>query len=170
MIYCGIDGSTTSTGIGVFDDETLLFYDCIRPKSKDWQVRLGMLTNELDKIFSDYPIEVAYVEDVPLKDGKLTIKKLSAVRGVFIALCALHNIKIDAESVSSWRNNADFYGGTKDDLKRDKMKKKAIEEVKSLFDIDVNDDIAEGILIGYRTRYPKEIKTFGRKSKTKKGV
>ena len=160
----GIDGSTTSTGISVFDDEKLLYYDCIKPRSKDWQERLVVLTNEIHKVFRMYKINMVYMEDVPLKDGKITIKKLSAVRGVIFALCALEGIEFNAISVSDWRNNAGFYGNGKENLKRDKMKERAIEEVKELFDIDVNDDIAESILIAYRTRYQKPPK-FGRRMK-----
>ena len=167
MIYCGIDGSTTSTGISIFNDKELIFYDCIKPKSKDWQMRLKILANQLNDIFSQYNIDRLYIEDVPLKDGKLTIKKLSAVRGVVLALCGLYGIDIDAESVSDWRKNADFYDGTKEGTKRDAMKQKAIKEVKEVFGIDVNDDIAEAILVAYRTRYPKEKKVFGKKPRIK---
>ena len=167
MIYCGIDGSTTSTGVSIFNDEELIFYDCIKPKSKDWQIRLKILANQLNDIFSQYEIDRLYIEDVPLKDGKLTIEKLSAVRGVVLALCGLYGIDIDAESVSNWRQNADFYDGTKEGMKRDAMKEKAVKEVHDVFGIDVNDDIAEAILVAYRTRYPKEKKTFGKKPKIK---
>ena len=164
MIYMGIDGSTTSTGISVFDDEDLLYYDCIKPKSKDWQERLGILADELQEVFNKYNIDIVFIEDVPLKDGKPTIKKLSAVRGVVIAICALNGTKLESESVSEWRKNSGFYGGNKEDLKRDNMKQRAIDEVKELFNIDVNDDIAESILIAYRTRYPKPL-AFGRRMK-----
>lgn len=164
MIYMGIDGSTTSTGIGVFDDKKLIYWTCIKPKSKNWQERLSILSCELDKIFNDYPIEVCYIEDVPLKDGKPTIKKLSAVRGVVIAICSLHNVELISEGVSDWRKNAGFFDGTKSGMKRDIMKQKAIEEVDRLFGIEVNDDIAEGILIAYRTRYPIPPK-FGKRAK-----
>ena len=164
MIYMGIDGSTTSTGVAVFDDKDLLYYDCIKPKSKDWRERISYIADELQEVFKEYDIDTVYIEDVPLKDGKPTIKKLSAVHGAVIALCALNMAKMDAESVSDWRENAGFYDGTRKGLKRDIMKQKAIKEVKELFDIDVNDDIAEAILIAYRTRYPKPL-AFGRRMK-----
>ena len=164
MIYMGIDGSTTSTGIGVFNNEELMFYTCIKPKSKNWQERLRILACELDKVFKSYPIEICYIEDVPLKDGKITIKKLSAVRGIVIALCGLYNVELVSEGVSDWRKNAGFFDGTKDGMKRDVMKEKAVNEVKTLFNIEVNDDIAEGILVAYRTRYPKPPK-FGKRAK-----
>lgn len=164
MIYMGVDGSTTSTGIGIFDNEKLLYYECIKPKSKLlWQDRVMVIAQRLNAILDEYRPSVIYMEDVPLKDGKPTILKLGAVRGVVIGLCGIYNIKLDAESVSDWRRNAGFYGDGKEGLKRDEMKKKAVKEVKRLFNIDVNDDVAEGILIAYRTVYPKQ-SAFGRKA------
>lgn len=166
MIYMGADLSTTSSGIGIFDDEKLIHYECIKPKSKDWQERVGILFTELDRIFKEYPIEMVYVEEIPMKDGKPTLLKLSAIRGAFISACYVNNIPFLARKVNEWRQDCDFYGDGVKGLKREEMKKKAILEAKNLFNIDVNDDIAEGCLIGFRSKYPKE-HGFGKKSKIK---
>lgn len=157
MIYCGIDGSTTSTGISILNDKDLLYYECIKPKSKDWEERIGFISYRINDILRNNNIEMIYIEDIPLKDGKPTIKKLACVRGAIKAVSFLNDIPLDPRPVNEWRKNAGFYDGTKEGLKRDAMKEKAIEEVKRLFGIDVNDDIAESILIGYRTRYPKKV-------------
>lgn len=159
MVYIGIDGSTTSYGVGVLKDKQLIHYECIKPKSKDWEERVRKIAIRLNEILHEYPdIECAFMEDIPLKDGKITIKKLGCVRGATDAILALNDIPINPQSVSDWRRNALFYDGTKAGLQRDAMKQKAVDEVKNLFDIDVNDDIAEAILVGYRTLYPKEKK------------
>lgn len=154
MRYCGIDGSTTSTGIAIFDDEELIFYDCIAPKHKDCDTRIKEIACRLNDIFDHYRPSQVFVEDIPLKDGKPTIKKLSTIRGVILCICELYESLLTFDSVAQWRKNAGFFGGSKEDLKRDIMKKKAIAEVEKLFNIDVNDDIAEAILIGYRSMYP----------------
>jgi len=168
MIYMGVDLSTTSSGIGIFDDDKLIHYECIKPKSKNWEERVGVMFVELDRILKSYPIEHIFVEEIPMKDGKPTLIKLSAIRGAFISACYINNIPFTPRKVNEWRQDCGFYGDGVKGLKREEMKKKAIEEVKNLFDIDVNDDIAESCLIAYRTRYPKEeIKGFGRKSKMK---
>lgn len=176
MIYLGADLSTTSSGIGIFDDEKLIHYECISPKlnkktpfvgnTEDWEIRIYSMSKRLNEIFNEYDIEEAYCEDIPLKDGKPTIKKLGAIRGAFLSICAIHNTKINPRQVSDWRQDAGFFDGTQKGMTRDEMKKKAIEEVNRLFGIDENDDISEGILIGYRSRYPvpKQIKkTLSRK-------
>lgn len=164
MYYIGIDGSTTSTGIGIFKDKNLLYYENIKPKSKDWCERVGMLGKRLNEIFNEYPqIEKCYIEDVPLKDGKPTILKLGAVRGAVATVCEMNNVTLISRQVNEWRQDAGFFDGTKKGMTRDEMKKKAILEVKNLFNIDVNDDIAEGILIGYRSEYPNKNKYFGRR-------
>lgn len=164
MIYLGADLSTTSSGISVFDDERLIHYECLAPKinkktpnigkTEDWEVRTYFIAQRLNEIFNEYNIEEAYCEDIPLKDGKPTIKKLGVVRGTFLAMCAIHNVNINPRQVSDWRQDAGFFDGTQEGMTRDEMKKKAIEEVERLFNIVVNDDIAESALIAYRTRYP----------------
>lgn len=154
MRYCGIDGSTSSTGIAIFDDKNLIFYDCIAPKSKDCDTRIKEIASRLSDIFDHYRPEQVFAEDVPLKDGKPTIKKLSTVRGVILTLCELYESNLIFDSVAQWRHNAGFFGGSKDNLRRDVMKARAIAEVKRLFNIEVNDDTAEAILIGYRSVYP----------------
>ena len=166
MYYIGIDGSTTSTGIGILNDKQLVYYENIKPKSKDWCERVGILGKRINEIFQKYPqIEEAYIEDVPLKDGKPTILKLGSVRGAIATACEINNIKLISRKVNEWRQDANFFDGTRDGMTRDEMKRKAIEEVKILFGIDVNDDIAEGCLIGYYSKYPKikvKTKSFGK--------
>lgn len=168
MIYIGIDCSTTASGIGIFEDKKLIHYECIKPKSKDWEERIGLLSIRFNELLLEYKdIELAYVEDVPLKNGKHTLKKLSCVRGAIKAVLSLHNIPLIPRQVNEWRQDAGFYDGTTKGLTREEMKKKAILEVKRLFDIDVNDDISEGILVAYRSRYPvdKKEKSIGKKFK-----
>lgn len=164
MIYMGADLSTTSTGIGILEDDKLIYYECIKPKSKNWEERVRQISLRLNEILNEYKIENIYVEDIPLKDGKLTIKKLAIVRGALTAISSLHNIPLIADSVSDWRKNAGFYDGTKEGMKREAMKQKAINKVKELFKIEVNDDIAEAILIAYYHKYPnKEKRGFNKK-------
>lgn len=155
MIYMGADMSTTSSGVGIFDDKILIHYECIKPKTKDWQERVGIMFTEIDRILQEWNVEYAYVEDVPLKDGRPTLFKLSAVRGAFISACYKNSVPYCVRKINEWRKDCDFYGDGIKGLQRKEMKKKAIDEVKKIFDIDVNDDIAEGCLIGFRSRYPK---------------
>lgn len=176
MIYLGADLSTTSSGISIFDDEKLIHYECLAPKigkktpnigqTEDWEVRTYFIAQRLNEIFNEYIVEEAYCEDIPLKDGKPTIKKLGVVRGAFLSVCSIHNTKINPRQVSDWRQDAGFFDGTQKGMTRDEMKKKAIEEVERLFNIIVNDDVAESALIAYRSRYPVtkiEKKTLNRR-------
>lgn len=157
MIYMGLDCSTTSSGVSIFNDEELIYYDNIKPKSKDWEERVGILSVSLNKILSEFTnIEMAFIEDVPLKNGKHTLKKLSCVRGAIKATLALNGVPLTPRQVNEWRQDAGFYDGTTKGMTREEMKKKAISEVENIFGIKVNDDIAEGILVAYRTKYPKQ--------------
>ena len=166
MIYMGIDASTTHVGIGIFNEKKLIHYECIEPKDKEWETRIGKISIRLNEIFNEFNnIEIVYIEDLVMKDGKPTLAKLACVRGAIKSICALHNIELNPQKINEWRKHADFYDGTTKGLKREEMKEKAIIEVKNLFNIDVNDDVAEGILVGYRTVYPKSHKGFNKKNK-----
>lgn len=154
-MYCGIDASTTNVGIGILEGKELIHYECISPKDKNWENRVGIISIRLNELFNEYKIdEEIFIEDLVLKDGKPTLAKLACVRGAIKAISSLHNIKLNPDNVFDWRKNAGFYDGTKEGTKRNAMKKKAIERVKELFGIDVNDDTAEGILIAYYHKYP----------------
>lgn len=150
MIYMGIDASTTATGWCIFDDCKLLNYGVIKPKSKDWRERIGLIMSELHNIIKEYkPIKI-YCEDVPLKDGKLTIIKLGAVQGGIIFVSHMNNVESEFIPVSAWRQKMLMFDGTQKGMKRDEMKKKSIEIANSKFDLELkSDDISDAILIAY---------------------
>lgn len=156
MKYCGIDPSTSSTGISILNNKNLILYECIKPKSKNWRERIEIQAREIDRILSNNKVDCVIIEDVPLKDGKPTLVKLGAVHGSILSICSLHNIPVIVLKVNEWRQMAGFFDGNRENETRDAMKQKAIKEVKEIFDIEVNDDIAESILIGYRYNYPVE--------------
>lgn len=56
-------------------------------------------------------------------------------------------IKLDFIYASSWRKECGIKTGA--GIKRETLKKKDIEFVKNNFNIDVNDDVADAICIGY---------------------
>lgn len=140
-----MDASTTAIGWGRFIDGILIDYGLIKCKSKDWSERIKLESKELSKVIATADLIVA--EDVPLKPGASTIKKLGAVQGMILTICADKQTKFILPSV--WRSKLGLFDGTKDGVKRDSMKKKAIEMANKEFGLSLDsDDIAEAILIG----------------------
>ena len=155
----GLDCSTTSTGYSIFDEFGIIAYGVIKPKGKDWRERVEELSERLSEIFIKYRPKKAYIEDVPLKPGALTILKLGAVQGMVLTICAEHNCKPIFLLPSDWRGELALYDGTREGTHREILKQKAVQTVNEEFGLNLKwvspksklneDDIAEAILIAY---------------------
>lgn len=159
-IYCGLDCSTTATGWSIFQDKNLVAHGTIKPKSSDeWRDRIRQEWGALEDIVTTYNPEKIFIEDVPLKDGKLTLVKLGAMQGLILALSAKYNIQMEFLLPSDWRQPLGLYDGTREGTHRDVLKKKAINMANEKFGLDLlwvapkskknMDDEAEAILICY---------------------
>lgn len=158
-IYMGIDASSTCTGVSVFVDNKLAYYEAIRPNGDNWRDRLFHEGPELTKIIQKYKPQKIYMEDVPLKasGGLKTLVILGGVQGFIYGVAASNGVPIEFVSPTMWRSIAGLFDGTKEGKKRDVLKKKAVEMANSQFGLELNwvspsskkndDDIAEAILI-----------------------
>ena len=159
MIVMGIDASTSSTGWSIFKGNKLIDYGVIKPKGGDWRDRIQKQWLPLCEIIDKYKPEKIYTEDIPLKDGKITILKLGAVQGIILGVATCKNIPIGFLSPSDWRGALIMYDGTREGTKREVLKKKAIEMANKNFGLNLlwvapkstrnEDDAAEAILIAY---------------------
>lgn len=168
-ICCGLDCSTTATGYSIFEGAELIAHGTIKPKSSDdWRERIKQEWATLEYIVANYHPEKIYIEDVPLKDGKLTLVKLGAMQGLVLALSAKYNIETKFLLPSDWRQPLGLYDGTREGTHRDVLKKKAIEMANEKFGLDLAwvapkskknmDDEAEAILICYSQLKKKKFK------------
>lgn len=159
MITMGIDASTTATGIGIFDNNNLIYYTTIKPKGQDWRDRLFHQGESINKIIEVYKPDKVYMEDVPLKSsgGLQTLVILGAVQGFIYGIMASHGVEVEFVSPNTWRSMAGLFDGTTEGKKRDVLKQKAIQTVNEKFGLNLNwvspnsklneDDVAEAILI-----------------------
>lgn len=159
MIVMGIDASTSATGWSIFDDSKLIAHGVIKPKGDDWRDKIQQEWPLLCKIIDKYDPEKIYTEDVPMKDGKITLVKLGAVQGMILGVAAYKNVPIEFLLPSDWRGALNMYDGTREGTQREVLKKKAIEMVNKKFGLNLlwvapkskrnEDDVAEAILIAY---------------------
>lgn len=159
-IRMGLDCSTTSTGYAIFNWNKLLCSGTIKPNQKlDWRSRIQYEWQALNNIIREYKPNTIYVEDVPLKDGKFTIQKLSVVQGIVLSLCAQYSIDVQFLLPSEWRGKLGMYDGTNEGKQRAVLKRKAVEMANNIFHLNLcwngegskktEDDRAEAILICY---------------------
>ncbi len=166
-----IDASTVSTGVAVYkvtkkgyklEDYRLITDKRKRPnssklskaKKKELQhkityERILFMINEIRNILNKYKPEKIIVEDIYGGKDLYAFKMLSRFHGAILEYSLTHNAKILYKMPNGWR--ADLGIPIKKGkvwLKREQLKKMSIQKVKDVFNINVNDDLADAICIG----------------------
>lgn len=160
MKVIGIDASTTCTGYSVFEGKRLVHYSCIKPTGKTWQQRLIDEGPKLSMLIEQWKPDFIVMENVPLVNRQMeTLVILGAVQGYILAIASHYNIEVKFVMPSEWRSEIGLYDGTRAGMRREVLKRKAIEKANELFNLDLKwvapkskknqDDIAEAVLIGY---------------------
>lgn len=150
-----IDGSTKNTGWAIFKDSKLEDYGCISASSTDVIKRIQKMVEGIYQIIKKYPIDKIVIEEVrPDNTGygvgnQHTQKVLMWLQAAFVFLFHEECPKVEIEYMypSEWRKICGIKNGR--GVKRDSAKSADILFVKETFGIEVNDDAADAIGIGY---------------------
>lgn len=146
MLIAGIDGSTNSTGIAIMENNELKFYTLIDlHKEKDAMKRIQNMLLKICEVLDEYKIDAVYMEKSILKSNVDTVQKLANLAGGIMLYCAKNNIEFHHPLPPTWRAKIGIRQSSK--IKREVLKEEAILAVKEEYGIDVNDDIAEAVLI-----------------------
>ena len=146
MIVAGIDGSTNSTGVTIMKDGKLELYTLIDlHKEKDVMKRIPNMLLEICEFLDKYNLDAVYMEKSVLKTNVDTVQKLANLAGGIMLYCAKNKIDFNHPLPSEWRARIGIKQSNK--IKREVLKEEAIFAVKNEYGIDVNDDVAESILI-----------------------
>lgn len=146
MLVVGIDGSTNSTGLSVMEDGELKFRTLIDlHKEKNAMKRIQNMLLKICEILDQYDIDAVYMEKSVLKTNVDTVQKLANLAGGIMLYCAKNNIAFSHPLPSEWRAKIGIKQSNK--IKREVLKEEAILAVKNEYGINVNDDVAEAILI-----------------------
>ena len=153
MKILALDLSTKSSGWAIFQDGILIDYGCISSTSTDLMKRINIMLDGIKEILQKHnDIEKIYAEEVRPENGMQNIKTHRALMwllGVIALEIYNFNKKIELELVypSSWRAAIGIKTGR--GIKRTSLKEKDMQFVKENYNLDVNDDIADAICIGY---------------------
>lgn len=149
MVVAGIDASTTATGICVMKDGELIYRDLIAispSKEKDAEKRIKAMLTKMCEILNKYNIDAVYMEKAICKGGNVDVTiKLAYLSGGMYLYCAQNEIEFHNPTPSEWRKRIGIPQGR--GVKRETQKAEAIFAVKQEYGIDVNDDVAESILL-----------------------
>lgn len=156
MKILALDLSTKSTGWAIFEDDKLIDYGCITASSTDPINRIQKIIKELDNILSNNKdISKVYAEEVRPEGTGYGVGNLHTHRLLMYTQAAvaflLHEkyaaVALEFVYPSSWRSKCGIKNGR--GVRRETAKAADIQFVKETFGLDVNDDIADAIGIGY---------------------
>lgn len=155
MRILAIDASTKSSGWAVFDDTKLVQYGCITASSNDLVKRIQKMISEIDVILQNSQAEKIILEEVRPEDKGLQNQNLKTHKALMYLQAAivflLHDrhpkVELDFLYPSEWRSLCGIKTGS--GVKRESLKPADIAFAKTKFNLDVNDDIADALGIGY---------------------
>lgn len=164
MIRMGLDGSTTSSGWCIFDDDKLIHYDKIVITDKDlkWRERIVIMMQKVATIAQKYNVEEICVE-IPVKSlaNVNTLEQLFSLHGAILGMASALHIKFTPIDVATWRSYTGISEGIprKEKNKRFILKERSIKLANELYNLDLkwisktsklnDDDISDAILIAH---------------------
>lgn len=107
MIVLGLDMSSKKSGYALFVDGHLKDYGLWQASEdeKDWRKRISYMAECVGEYCYTHNVEAIYVEDVPpIMENTQTVKVLSALQGMLIAIAKLQKLVIDFVPVKTWKN------------------------------------------------------------------
>ena len=138
-----IDNASHNAGVSVFDDGKLVFYHLYN-YAGDTIDRLLKNRQFLEDIVAlQWKPDLVVIEDIQYQNNIQTFKTLAMLLGNSLVCMRAHNIRTETVLSKVWRSHFIINGKT-----RLQEKSQAIEKVKAMYNIDVNDDVAEAILLG----------------------
>lgn len=147
MRVAGVDASTKMSGVAIMSDGVLERYLLIDlHKEKDAMKRIKMMMMKIVEMLDKYQLDAVYMEKSICKGGNVdTTQKLSFLMGGIMFYCAKNDIEFVNPLPSEWRKRIGLKQGSK--VKREVLKAEAEYAVKQEYDLDVNNDVAEAILL-----------------------
>lgn len=152
MNILSIDASSKSSGIAIYKHNKLTNYTCITSSSNDLFTRIKVMVEGIKQILSEDPDFDYVILQQVRQQGFINIKTYKAL--MYLQGCInmmIHqnfkHIQVDFLYPSTWRKVCQIKQGR--GIQRKQQKQLDIQWVKQNFNIDVNDDIADAIGLGY---------------------
>ena len=146
--FVSLDTSTTCSGMALYVNGKLESYAELKPsKGMEIEDRMYTMANLITGKLNDWSPDIVYIETPQGHGANVKLaRNLGMMLGVVMGWCASHDVEFNEVAPSQWRAWAGFKQGK---LERNDLKKLSISEVKKRHDIDVGDDVADAINIGY---------------------
>lgn len=181
MYLISIDGSTTATGIAIFEIEdgiqTYVSHTLIKGKrptarkgsqtKKEYkeqqhfqmEERVESMILHLYSYFQHYHPDIIIMEDTFMQHNPYSVKMLARLQGAVLGYGLQNRAEVIFKTPSLWRSEVGIKtknGNTT--YKREQLKKFAVQLVSNVYDVSATDDEAEAICIGLS--YDEEFKEY----------
>lgn len=150
MKVLALDLSSKSTGWSLFEGEKLITYGCITNANPDSLFRIKKMTEEIKKIYQNFKPDSVICEDILPEDvhhNQNVFRTLQYLQAAVVLGLHDYGQSVNFYVSSEWRKKCGIRTGR--GVKRETLKAADIAFVKSNYNIDVNDDIADAICIGW---------------------
>lgn len=138
-----LDNATNNMGVAVFDDGKLVYYKLYSFEGTQVQ-RLSKIRDFIENIaLRQWRANFLQFEDIQFQHNYSTYEALIKLVGICEVAAEREGVPCEKTRSNIWRSSFGINGGGRANEKR-----KAIELVKTMYNIDVGDDVAEAILIG----------------------
>lgn len=154
MKLLALDPSTKATGWSIYDDDKLLSHGVITAGSANLYHRIDKMIEGIKVLIDENKIEKAIIEDVipdDVRGNQNVFKALMYLQAFVMHLMDSYKIKSELVVASHWRKNCGIKTGA--GVQRTSLKPKDIAFVKKYFNIQVGDDEADAICIGYQATH-----------------
>ena len=152
MNIIALDASTKSTGVAIYKHNKLQKFDCIKSSSADLFKRIEVMVDNIQKILSEN-LDIEYLVLQEVRPDRAvntnTYKALMYLQGCISMMIhkKFDHVEITFIYPSQWRKVCQIKQGR--GVQRQSQKANDIQWVKDHFNLDVNDDIADAIGIGF---------------------
>lgn len=146
-----LDQATHITGYSLFDDDKLVTYGCFKVEGNDEIERDKKISEWLISAIQNWKPDYIGIEGIQLQNnlsggaamGVTTFETLARLQGILMLTCLQNKIEYKICHTAVWRQ----FCGVKGRSRADK-KKSAQTLIKKEYDVTVNNDEADAILIG----------------------
>lgn len=173
MRLIGIDQSSSSTGLSVFDNGELIYYELIEMKKTTskkitemilneeehlYQVimpeliyknilgRICIMSDRIEYLIDKYKPDKVYIEDIFASKNKKTEFDLGRLQGFVMHSCHKRLLPYEIVPENTWINTWGKYGRT---VKRPERKKDIMKKVNEWYNLSLTvNDISDAIAIG----------------------
>lgn len=153
------DQASITSGWSVFDDDKLMGYGSYTAGGNDHVSRVSNTKAWVVHLIAEWEPDLIIFEDIQLQyenggQNVLLYKKLAALQGVLCNYCYEKGLPFKIVSSNTWREFNEIKGKSRTD-----RKKNAQIKVKRLYDVSIDNDSADAVMIGrWAAATQKEVK------------